>query len=147
MTASRLGLERLLRIRKEALDTSQRALAASLAAEAEAEAMLRAAEEAIRREHGAAVDLASTDTAVEAYARWLPLGLRARRDAEASVLSAQASSTHARAHVTSARSAVEAVSKLLDAQLEAERLSRDRRAQAALDEIAQRRAREGARRP
>ncbi|MBV9813349.1 MAG: flagellar FliJ family protein [Acetobacteraceae bacterium] len=128
-------LERLLRVRREVLDAAEASLGTCLRAEADAAALVRRAEDAIRREAAAASDVDAPDAAVEAFARWLPQGQRARDTADAALRDAEVATARARAQVKLARIATETIETLLERERRAERAARDRRTQAELDDI------------
>lgn len=99
-------LSSLLRVRRLALDEARRALAASLGAEAVAEATARDAERAIEAESDAAHVLTADDSTVEAFAAWLPQARRRADLAREAVATAQAETSRARAGLTLARAAL-----------------------------------------
>jgi hypothetical protein len=131
------ALRTVARLRKLAIDEARGELAARLAAEARAAEADRAAQEAMRRERQAALALGAEDTA---FATWLPRGLHARDLARDAATRAQEATHQGRAALVAARAAAEAVNQMLAAHA-AERLAdANRREQAVLDEVGQRRA-------
>lgn len=132
-------LKTLLRIRQATLDDAQRAVSDAYRAEQEASRRAEEAGEALAHEMRAAMNLGGDDDAVEAFARWLPLGRRAIKQAHDAQRDATARLDQARAILTLARSGVRTVESL-DAQRKDERRQEaDRHAQHALDEIGSRR--------
>lgn len=139
MAATRATLNTLARVRRQALETAQQALVTCLDAEAAGQAMLRDARAAVRHEQDVAASLSATDAAVEAFVRWLPEGRRRCDAAEAALADAQAETAQARAHLAAARTASEAAKDLKADHEAAEQDAAERRLQAALDEVGQRR--------
>ncbi len=132
-------LEALLRLRRHAVDEARRDLASCLRVEAEATQAVAMMTGKIEAETEAAASLASEDADVEAFANWL----RRIKPQQAAVQHAQenaeADTTQARSLLAAARAAARAVEVMLERQA-AERLAEtERREQAALDEVAQRR--------
>ena len=129
-------LATVLRIRRVTVDEARRHLAAALDAEEVAHANADAAEAAIGAEGEIAADLMADDSAVEAYAAWLPVG-RARADAaRAACERARSDVATARAAVTVARAAAESADKLLERRQAVIAMEGARRAQADMDEVA-----------
>ena len=133
------ALEALLELRKAERRTAQQALAAAIRAEAEALAGLARANGAITDEAEAATALSADDRAVEAYARWLPVGRRAVSAAGAALDRATHDVTVTRAALMLAKSEEKAVSSQVDHCQRGIKRSRMAREQAELDEIASRR--------
>ena len=133
------ALDVVARLRKLAVDEARRDLADRLATEARADEADRTAQANLQREHTAAATLGAEDALIEAFATWLPKGLAARDTARDASLRAQEATEEGRAAVTAARASAEAVEQML-AQFAAERLAElNRREQAVLDEVGQRR--------
>jgi flagellar biosynthesis chaperone FliJ len=133
------ALRVVARLRKLAIDEARRELAARLAAEARAAEADRTAQASLRREHQAALALGAEDAAIGAFATWLPRGLEARNVARDASARAQEAAQEGRAVLATARASAEAVAQML-ARLAAERLAEaNRREQAVLDEVGQRR--------
>jgi fructose-1-phosphate kinase PfkB-like protein len=127
------------RLRKLAIDEARRELVARLAAEARAAEADRTAQASMQREHEAASALGAEDAAIEAFAIWLPRGLEARSVARDASARAQEAAQEGRVALATARASAEAVEQML-ARLAAERLAEaNRREQAVLDEVGQRR--------
>ncbi len=135
------ALRQLLRQRRLVLDEAIHAFGECLRKETEAGQTLQAIEAAIARETERARDLDGSDATVETFGAWFR---RARDELQASAAAldrAQAETARARAVMTAARTALEAAETLEAAQkTEAARLA-EQRAQAQLDEVAQRRRR------
>lgn len=138
---ARDALHSLLRLRRMALDGAQRTLGLCLAQEEAAGQSVIRAEAAIARETGIA-EQSSEDGEVEAFAAWLPVGRRARQEAEAARDLAAKETALARAALTLARSAVEAAEDLIERRAVSQRQLAERRAQAVLDEVGLRAASE-----
>lgn len=107
-------LHTLFRLRRRAVDDARTALAEGLAAAIEAQTAARAAEQAIETEAHRASDPAGEDHLVEAFAAWLPgarhhvaqaWALHDRREAEV---------TRLRANLAACRSALEAITSMLE---------------------------------
>ena len=124
------------RIRKLAIDEARIELAARLAVEVRAAEADRSAQAAMRREHAAAATLGAEHTA---FAAWLPRGLEARNVARDATASAQAAAQEGRSALAAARASAEAVQRMLDRLAAARLAEADRREQAVLDEVGQRR--------
>lgn len=118
------------------VEEARRGLAGCLAAESEAAARERSAADGLAREHALAAAAEASDAMVEAYAAWLPSGLAALQDARAARDRADAASAHARARLTAARTAEEAVQRRIAELKAAERAETLKREQAGLDEAA-----------
>jgi hypothetical protein len=134
MPTSIAALRALLRIRRLDLDGAQRAVAACVAAEHEAAGRERDAEAAIQREFDAAAALDAPDSAVEAFAAWLPRGRAAVARAAETRRHAEAATARARASLALARTAVESTEHLLEARARAARVEAEQKLQATLDE-------------
>ncbi len=136
---SRDPLPALLRVRRMALDEARHRLAATLQAEADAEADALAAERAILTEADAARALTADDGVVETFAAWLPGARRRAEAARAAQEAAQAETSLARAGLQLARAAVEAAEALQSRQAEDRAAKAARKEQITLDDIAMRR--------
>ena len=133
------ALQVVARLRKMAIDEARIALAARLAAEARATEADRAALASLRHEHEAALALGAEDAAIGVFANWLPRGLAARNVARDASVVAQAAAQQGRTALAAARASAEVVERML-ARHAAERLAEaNRREQAVLDEVGQRR--------
>jgi len=131
-------LDTVLRIRRLAMDDAARILATCLRVEEEARHAADAAEATIGAEGEIAADLSSGDGAVEAFARWLPLGRARAAAARVRHDTATAETARARAGVTIARAATEAALALAERRAAERNLLAERRAQAVLDEVGSR---------
>jgi len=132
----RRALQTVLRLRRLAVDAAKRELADRLADESEAAALEEAAEAAIRLEAEVATSLYADDSAVEAFAAWLPRGRAALDQARRRREEAELSVTRARAALRIARADQAAVQQVLAAHDAARLAETARRGQAALDEAA-----------
>ena len=140
---SRDPLETLTRLRQGLVEDARRALATCLEAEEDASTAMRRAEAAIFREQGAAGAMGAGDGAVEAFAAWLPLGRKAVAQTREAHTRASAATVQARAVLAAARASAEAADRLLASRAAEREAEAARRAQAALDEAAGRRSRQG----
>ncbi len=131
-------LDVVRRLRLSARDEARRAYAARLAEEDAARRVVEEAEARMTREREIATDPARDDGAVEAYIAWLPTGRRQIQAAQAVYERAAANVTVARAALTLAHAAAEAMTNYLERRAEAADALAARQAQAALDEIAAR---------
>ncbi len=134
-------LDTVLRIRRMALDDAGRTLAACLHTEDDARQAAEAAEAAeaaIGAEGEMAADLSAGDGAVEAFARWLPVGRARVAAAQSREDTAVAETARARAGVTVARATMKAALALSERRAAERNLLAERRAQAVLDEIGSR---------
>lgn len=131
-------LEAVLRIRRMAVDTARRHLAEALTIEETARRHAEAAEARIVSEGQAAADIATGDSAVEAFAAWLPVGRAEAQTARVAHDKAVTDVNMARAAVTVARAAAEAAADLQLRRKADQALLAERRAQNALDEVASR---------
>lgn len=134
----RKALATLHRIRTEASEAAQRALAEALANEAELCRLAGDADLQIAAEAQAALDLAADDGAVEAYLRWLPGAQAVARRLHAEAEAAAAKVAAARATVSLSRTAEASIDRALEAHDASERQARSAKEQLAIDEIAQR---------
>ena len=129
----------MLRVRQSALDEAQKAIADAYRREREASDRAEAAAAALDQEMRAAPSLTGGDDAVETFARWLPTGRRALRQAHDAQRDATAVLDQARAVLALARAGVRAVELLMEQRRAEQRLEDDRRDQRMLDEVAGRR--------
>jgi flagellar export protein FliJ len=127
------------RLRRLAIDEARIELAARRVAEDRAEAADREAREAMDRERQVASTLVAED---KAFATWLPGGLAARDGAHAALARAQDAAEEGRAALADARASGEAVERMLATIAAEHRAEANRREQAALDEVGQRRRQE-----
>ncbi|CAH2604154.1 conserved protein of unknown function [Rhodovastum atsumiense] len=131
----------LLRLRRLACEDARRTLATRLQEEDATRAALAAAEGGIVRERAAAAAPGADDAMAEAFAAWLPHGLRARAQADDSHQRAGAATAEARSALAMARTNAEAAERLLAVHDAHHAIKAARRAQAAMDEAASRSAR------
>lgn len=132
------ALRQLLRQRRLVLDEAIHAFGECLRKETEAGQTLQAIEAAIARETEKARDLDGGDATVETFGAWFRCAREEREASAAELDRAQAETARARAVMAAARTAQEAAETLeADQKAEAARLA-ERRAQAQLDEVAQR---------
>jgi len=131
-------LEALLRLRRLAVDDARRGLGDCLRAESEASAAVSSIEDAIVRETEAATDLAKGDAEVEAFAAWLRRIRPTQHAAHEALDAAERETAEARVVLGAAQAAVRAVEAVLEEHAAAAVAADERRAQAAIDEAAQR---------
>ena len=122
-------------MRQAAKDEAERTFMASLADEFRTRQLAEAADAQLCRERDFATNLAAGDGAVEAYAAWLPTGRKQAQLAWEAHERASANVALARASLTLAHAAAEAVAGFLDRRAMAEKQHDDRVLQSALDEI------------
>ncbi len=134
------ALDVVLRIRRVTEDDAKRGLAALLQAEEAARAKADDAEARIAQEGAAAASLAGGDEVVEAYANWLPVGRAFAAAARANCEKIRCDVSVARAALAAARAAAEAAAELLADRAAERAQAAERRSQAAMDEVAARRA-------
>ena len=133
-------LATLLRIRQASLDDAQRAVAAALR---EQHLMQARSEEEARRfaeESLAALDLAAGDDAVDAFARWLPIGRKAVENARQAEQEAAGELDRARIVLGLTRAAHRSVELLIEKRAQETRQLQDRKVQHVMDEIGSRSA-------
>ena len=134
-------LQTLLQIRQATLDEAQQAVADAYRLELGASRQSDAASAALDREMKTAMNLAGGDDAVETFARWLPIGRRALKQAHDAQRVATAALDRARAIMSLARSGVRTVELLMEQQRMKQSLEEDRREQRVLDEVGSRSSR------
>ncbi|HET6196277.1 MAG TPA: hypothetical protein VFE12_11000, partial [Acetobacteraceae bacterium] len=100
-------------------------------------AAVAAIEAAVEHEMEVATNLAAGDAEVEAFAAWLRQMRPKQQAAVAGKQDAEAATAEARAALAAARAAVRAVEELLEQHALAAEAEAERRAQGAIDEIAQ----------
>lgn len=137
MSGDTLGT--LLRIRRTSLDDAQRALAEALAHQQRMQAASEAEASRYAKETVAALDLACGDEAVDAFARWLPVGRRAVEQARLAEQEASGDVDRTRIVLGLARAAYRSVELLIEKRAEQARLVRENKEQQAMDEIGSRR--------
>jgi len=134
-------LDTMMRMRRMVVEEARRDLLACIQAETAAADRERAAMNALHDERDLASAPDTDDAAVEAFARWLPVGNKALETAREALGRAVGASTQARARLNAARAAEEAVQRRIETLAEAEREEFLRREQAELDEAARNAAR------
>ena len=127
-------LKTLLQIRQATLDDAQKSVAEAYRAEQDALRLADEAGNALAHEMRLAMDLGGSADAVETFARWLPFGKRALKQAHDAQRDATAKLDHARAVLTLARSGVRTVETLSEQRRDEQRIQDGRRDQRALDE-------------
>ncbi len=125
----------VLRLRQLARDTALNELAAALADEAAAAAVVAALEAEIARETDAAAALTGDDTVVEAFGRWLREARRRLGTAAAARDAAEGEVALARAVLAAARAGMRAAEALAEEQKGRARAAEAAGEQRALDEI------------
>ena len=133
------ALATLLRIRRNSLDDAQCAVADAMRRRQEMQERCEAEEARFADETVAALDLASGDEAVDAFARWLPVGRKAVEKARADEHDAAGELDRARVVLGLARAAYRSVELLIEERAREARLLQDRKAQQEMDEIGRRR--------
>jgi flagellar export protein FliJ len=131
-------LEVLLRLRRLTADQARRALADCLRAESLAAQSVAVVAAAIEHETAAATSLAVGDAEVEAFAAWLRRIRPKQRAAQAAEEQAEAETVRARAVLAAARAAVRAAEDMLEKHVTAAAVEAEHKAQAEIDETAQR---------
>lgn len=142
MTGSGRGgdtLNTLLRIRRTSLDDAQHALAEALRHQQRMQTLSEAEESRYAMETVAALDLTAGDEAVDAFARWLPIGREAVATARGAEQEASGDMDRARVVLGLARAAYRSVELLIEKRTEEARQLRDRKEQQAMDELGTRR--------
>jgi len=128
----------VLRLRRTEMEAARSDLLAAEARAAEAKEATLAAQLAIRREMAAACSAEADDVSVESFAAWLPVGRAAQTRAEAMWRRAEEDSIRARTLFNLARTAAEAVEKLIEEQRLADVKAAMAKDQLVLDEIGSR---------
>ena len=129
----------MLRIRQSTLDEARKAVADAYQMERSASDRAEAASAALEQEMLAATNLAGGDEAVETFARWLPIGRKALKQAHDAQRDATAILDQARAVLALARSSVRTVESLIEQRQAEQQLEDNRRDQRILDEYGNRR--------
>lgn len=143
MMAGRDPLTSLLRLRRTAVDAARQDLAACLSAEEVAARTVAELKAAIAREMDAASSLATDDAEVEAFAAWLRQVRPQQAEACGAHDRARAETVRSRAALAAARAAERAAEIMLDKRAAEQRAEAAKRAQREIDEVAQRRPRQG----
>lgn len=133
---SRDPLASLLRFRQTAVDEAQKALADAHRVEQEAIAAVRAETDTLEQEMHVASSLSAGDDAVEAFAKWLPVGRKRISDAHLKQREATMTLDRVRAVLTLARASARAVETLMETRAAEQARGRTRKEQIELDEFA-----------
>ncbi len=128
----------LLRIRQSSLDDAKRAVAAALRQQQMMQARSEAESRRFAEESAAALDLASGDEAVDAFARWLPIGRGAVESAREAEQEAVGELDRARIVLGLARAAHRSVELLIEKRTHETELLQGRKSQQVMDEIGSR---------
>lgn len=131
-------LPTLLRLRRLAHDEARRALAEAVAREAAATAIADAIDREIGREIKLASSLDADDAAVERFGLWLTGARQRAAAARANAERSESDTARARAAMNLARAGVEAMESLAADRAAADHDMRMRREQHALDDLTQR---------
>ena len=129
------ALATLLRIRRNNLDEAQRAVADALRLQQQAQARRETEETRYAEETVAALDLSHGDEAVDAFARWLPVGRKAIDVACQAEQEAFGEVDRARIVLGLARAAHRAVELLMEKRTAEERRLRDCKLQREMDDL------------
>ena len=132
-------LATLLRIRRSSLDDAQRSLAEALRHQQDMQTLSEAEASRYARETVAALSLTAGDEAVDAFARWLPVGRKAVEQARLAEQEASGDMDRTRVVLGLARAAYRSVELLIEKRAEQASQAQDRKEQQAMDEIASRR--------
>ena len=127
-------LQTILRVRQSTLEEAQKAVASAYQVERDASIRAEAASAALDHEMRTATNLASGDEAVETFARWLPIGRGALKQAHDAQREATTSLDQARAVLALARAGVRTVETLIEQRQVEQQLEDNRREQRILDE-------------
>ena len=128
-------LATLLRIRRNNLDEAQRTVADALRLQQQVQTRREAEETRYAEETVAALDLSRGDEAVDAFARWLPVGRKAIEVACLAEQEACGEVDRARIVLGLARAAHRAVELLMEKRTEEERRLRDCKVQREMDDL------------
>ena len=133
------ALATLLRIRRASLDDAERAVADALREQQHLQTRCEAAEARYAAETLAALDLGAGDEAVDAFARWLPIGRTAIADARRCEQEAAGMVDRTRILLGLTRAAHRSVETLIEDRAAEALQHEERRAQNAMDDLAGRR--------
>lgn len=131
----REALVSIVKLRHQAIADAKRRLAETITEEGRAQAQAQEADRRLLHEAEVAADVTAGDDVVEAYARWLPKGLRQSAEARLVWEAATTEVGHARATLDAARAASELTENALEAFDKAELAGRMRKEQNELDEL------------
>ncbi len=129
------ALSTLLRVRRNHLDEAQRVVGDMLGVQRQAQARREAAQSLYAAETLAALDLTQDDEAVNAFARWLPVGRGAIEAAAQAEQEAAAEVDRARVVMGLTRAAHRAVELLVQTRGEERRRLQEQNSQRELDEF------------
>jgi flagellar export protein FliJ len=130
------ALATLLRIRRANLDDAERAVGQALAHQQSMQSRCEAEEASYAAETLAALDLANGDEAVDAFARWLPVGRKVVALARAAEQDASAEVDRTRVLLGLARAAHRSVKALIEKRNEEAAHEQERKAQHVMDDLA-----------
>ena len=129
------ALATLLRIRRNNLDEAKRAVADALCLKQQAQAKREAEEMRYASETVAALDLSRGDEAVDAFARWLPIGRKAIEVACLAEQEASGEVDRARIVLGLEGASHRAVELLMEKRIEERRRLRDGKLQQEMDDL------------
>ena len=132
------ALATLLRIRKASLDDAERAVGEALRQQQRMQLRCEEEEARFAAETVAALDLAAGDEAVDAFARWLPIGRKTVEIARAAEQEASGEVDRARILLGLTRGAHRSVELLIEKRSAEQALHQERKAQQAMDDLASR---------
>jgi len=130
-----MGIESLLRLRRQEMSEAERNFGVMQALEADAAALVTQAEQQLVQEQVAASDPAADDAVVEAFAIWLPVGRRALKLARERERAAALDKSYARSALILAQAAVRAVETVVEERAQSEMKAATRHEQAMLDDM------------
>ncbi len=128
----------MVKLRQQAIADAKKRLAETIAEESKAQAYAEEADRRLLQEAEVAADVTAGDEMVEAYARWLPRGLRHASETRLAWEATTTDVSHARATLDAARAAAELAENTLEAFGKAELAVRVRKEQNELDELGSR---------
>lgn len=135
MNARLRALQALIRLRKMDLDEARSRLSYAMAQETAAQQEVQRLRTEMQRERE---QLDVSPASAEAFRNWLPLAESVLEKACQELHDAHLVSEQAGAFVVHAKAALQAAEKLLEKQLEQEKIEADRRTQAEMDDLSAR---------
>ncbi|MCP1216562.1 flagellar FliJ family protein [Acetobacter orientalis] len=132
MNARLRALQALIRLRKMDLDEARSRLSYAMAQETAAQQEVQRLRTEMQRERE---QLDVSPASAEAFRNWLPLAENILEKACQELHDAHLVSEQAGAFVVHAKAALQAAEKLLEKQLEQEKIEADRRTQAEMDDL------------
>lgn len=132
MNARLRALQALIRLRKMDLDEARSRLSYAMAQETAAQQEVQRLRTEMQRERE---QLDVSPASAEAFRNWLPLAESVLEKACQELHDAHLVSEQAGAFVVHAKAALQAAEKLLEKQLEQEKIEADRRTQAEMDDL------------